>query len=98
MSNLQQLRQFGSGFQPTWRLALRCAGSALTVKIQKEIEMRELTMNEIQIVSGAGDDCPSGNNYGGVTEPTGIGDDLIAIYDGLVAVVSHVIERVANAL
>jgi len=67
---------------------------------QKEIEMRELTMSEMSMVSGAGDDCSSGdgNTYGGVSDTTTIGDDLINIYEGLVAATSHIIERVANAL
>ena len=67
---------------------------------QKEIEMRELTMNEIKMVSGAGDACSSGggNNYGGVSDTTSLGDDLVEIYEGIVAATSHVIERVANAL
>jgi len=64
--------------------------------------MRELTMSEISLVSGAGDDCSSGNsggnNYGGITEPSSVGDEIIDIYEGLVAATSHIIERVANAL
>ena len=63
--------------------------------------MRELTMTEIGYVSGAGKDCPSGeagNNIGGVTNPSSLGQDLINIYEGLVAMTSHIIERVANAL
>ena len=62
--------------------------------------MRELTLNEMNFVSGAGDDCSSGgsNNIGGVTEPGSLGDDLIEIYEGLVSATSYVIERVANAL
>lgn len=69
-------------------------------KTQKEIEMRELTMNEMSLVAGAGDDCSSGggNNIGGITESSTVGDDLINIYEGVVAAVSHVIERVAGAL
>ena len=60
--------------------------------------MRELTMQEMRLVSGAGDDCSSGgNNYGGVTDTASLGDDLIEVYEGLVAVTSHIIERVANA-
>ena len=60
--------------------------------------MRELTMQEMRRVSGAGDDCSSeGNNYGGVTDTASIGDDLIEVYEGLVAVTSHIIERVANS-
>ena len=62
--------------------------------------MRELTMSEMSLVSGAGDDCSSdgGNSYGGVSDTTTIGDDLINIYEGLVAATSYIIERVANAL
>ncbi len=63
--------------------------------------MRELTMNEMSLVAGAGDDCSSGgsgNNLGGITNSGGIGGDLINIYEGMVAAVSHVIERVARAL
>lgn len=62
--------------------------------------MRELTLSEMNLVSGAGDDCSSGggNDFGGVTDPSSLGDDLIEIYEGLVAVTSHIIERVANAL
>ena len=60
--------------------------------------MRELTLSEIEFVSGAGDDCPSGNNYGGITETSSVGDDLIELYEGLVAATSYVIERVARAL
>jgi hypothetical protein len=60
--------------------------------------MRELTMQEMRLVSGAGDDCSSdGNTYGGVTDTASLGDDLIEVYEGLVAVTSHIIERVANA-
>lgn len=63
--------------------------------------MRELTSSEIGLVSGAGADCSSGgggNNIAGVTQPETIGEDLVKIYEGLVAATSHVIERVANAL
>ena len=63
--------------------------------------MRELTANEIGLVSGAGGDCSSddgGNNLGGITNPGTIGDELVEIYEGLVAATSHIIERVANAL
>jgi len=53
----------------------------------------------MNFVSGAGDDCSSGgNNIGGVTEPSSLGNDLIEIYEGLVSATSYVIERVANAL
>ena len=61
--------------------------------------MRELTLNEMSFVSGAGDDCSSGgNNIGGVTDSASLGDDLINIYEGLVSATSYIIERVANAL
>jgi hypothetical protein len=38
------------------------------------------------------------NNYNGITNPGGIGDDLIDFYEGLVSATSHIIERVALAL
>ncbi len=63
--------------------------------------MRELTASEIGMVSGAGGDCSSGdggNNLAGITSPEKIGEELVAIYEGLVAATSHMIERVANAL
>ncbi|HNP64825.1 MAG TPA: hypothetical protein PKH39_12890 [Woeseiaceae bacterium] len=60
--------------------------------------MRELTMSEIGLVSGAGDECSGGGNeYGGVSEPESVGDDIVAIYEGLVSAASHIIERVANS-
>ncbi len=63
--------------------------------------MRELTVLEMDRVSGAADECTStdsSNNYGGVTDTGAIGNDLIEIYEGLVAATSYVIERVARAL
>jgi hypothetical protein len=62
--------------------------------------MRELTLSEMNMVAGAGDECPAddGNTYGGIKEPDTVGDEMIKIYEGLVAATSHVIERVANAL
>lgn len=64
--------------------------------------MRELTIGEMNLVSGAGGECASGgdggNNYGGVSDPSSLGEDIIEIYEGLVAATSHIIERVANAL
>lgn len=60
--------------------------------------MRELTSSEILLVSGAGDECPPGNDIGGVTDFPGLGKDLIDFYEGLIAATSHIIERVANAL
>ena len=60
--------------------------------------MRELTMQEMRLVSGAGDDCSAeGNNYGGVTDTSSLGQDLIEVYEGLVAVTSYIIERVADS-
>jgi hypothetical protein len=52
-------------------------------------------------VAGAAGECTSedsGNNYGGITETSSVGDDLIELYEGLVAATSYVIERVARAL
>ncbi|NNF40691.1 MAG: hypothetical protein HKN64_04880 [Woeseiaceae bacterium] len=63
--------------------------------------MRELTACELHIVSGGHGVCTaedSGNDLGGIKDSEGIGQDLINIYEGAVAAVSHVIERVANAL
>ena len=60
--------------------------------------MRELSLSEIRMVSGAGDECPTGNEIAGITDFPSIGGDLIAFYEGVVAAASHVIERVANAL
>jgi hypothetical protein len=50
------------------------------------------------MVSGAGDECPQGNDIGGITDFPALGGDLIAFYEGVVAAASHIIERVANAL
>ena len=60
--------------------------------------MRELTLNEMNLVSGAADDCGGGNNIGGVTDPGSLGQDMIDIYEGLVEATSYIIERVAEAL
>ena len=61
--------------------------------------MRELNTAELAFVSGGEDQvCTPDNSYGGITNPPGVGDDLIGIYEGLVSFTSHVIERVANAL
>ena len=61
--------------------------------------MRELTTAELDFVSGGGDECKDegGNNIAGVTDSGSLGGDLINIYEGLVEVTSHIIERVANA-
>jgi len=61
--------------------------------------MRELTVAELEFVAGGADECSSGgNNYGGVTDTSSIGEELIEIYEGIVEATSYVIERVANAL
>lgn len=63
--------------------------------------MRELTMGELQFVSGGTGVCTaedSGNDIAGITDSESVGQDLINIYEGLVAATSHVIERVASAL
>jgi hypothetical protein len=64
--------------------------------------MRVLTMEEIGMVTGGSGGCSSGggdgNNLGGISDPGSLGNDLIAIYEGLVAATSYIIERVANAL
>lgn len=68
--------------------------------------MRELTMSEIGFVSGAGDECSGGggsgdsggNSYGSINDTSSVGNEIIELYEGLVAATSHIIERVANAL
>lgn len=63
--------------------------------------MRVLTIAEMNAVAGGTGVCTpqnSGNNYAGVTNTDSFGDDLVAIYEGLVSATSHIIERVANAL
>ncbi len=62
--------------------------------------MRELTVCELGVVSGAGDECwtGGGNSIGGITEPGTLGGGIIDIYEGLVEATSYIIERVANAL
>lgn len=62
--------------------------------------MRELNATELSFVSGAGDECDSesGNDFGGISDTDNVGDDLVNIYEGVVQAVSHVIERVADAL
>ena len=69
--------------------------------------MRELTTEEIGFVTGGHcEDSGSsggqsggseGNDIGGIKDSGSLGEDLINIYEGLVEVTSHVIERVANA-
>lgn len=59
--------------------------------------MRELTNAELFFVSGGTGQCTPGNSYGGVRDTSSVGNDLINIYEGLVAAASHVIERVSRA-
>lgn len=60
--------------------------------------MRELNAAELAFVSGGAEQvCTPENSYGGISDPPGVGDDLVNIYEGLVYFTSHVIERVANA-
>jgi hypothetical protein len=70
-------------------------------EFKRRLKMRDLTMSELEFVSGGTGDCSagdSGNDIGGVTDSAGLGEDLINIYEGLVEATSHIIERVANAL
>ena len=63
--------------------------------------MRELTIEEMGMVAGGTGECTAeqgGNNYGGVTDTSALGQELIDIYEGMVAAASHIIERVASAL
>ncbi len=63
--------------------------------------MRELTMSELQFVSGGTGVCTAedgGNDLGGIKDSESLGQDLVNIYEGIVAATSHVIERVASAL
>ncbi len=67
----------------------------------KEVDaMRELQTTEFEFVSGAGEECSSGsgNEYGGVSDTESFGDELVNLYEGVVQAVSHVLERVANAI
>jgi hypothetical protein len=71
--------------------------------INMEVDvMRELTTTELAFVAGGGQQqctpSDSGNDYGGVKDTKGFGDDLVDLYEGLVQATSHVIERVASAL
>lgn len=64
--------------------------------------MRDLNKEEILYVAGGhrkGVCTPanSGNNYGGITNTAATGNDFINLYEGAVAGMSHVFERVAEA-
>jgi len=57
-------------------------------------------MKEWDAVSGGVDSCSSsesGNTYGGVSNTETVGQEIVNIYEGLVAATSHIIERVADA-
>ena len=64
--------------------------------------MRELLSEEIRLVCGGMGVCTpedsGGNQFSGISDTSSLGHDLINIYEALVEVTSHVIERVANAL
>ncbi len=63
--------------------------------------MRELSVTELQCVAGGHDVCTpesAANDYAGIQNTKSVGDDLIDIYEGAVAAMSHIIERVALAL
>ncbi|MGH8194341.1 MAG: hypothetical protein ACREQ8_08090 [Woeseiaceae bacterium] len=60
--------------------------------------MRDLNTTEVQVVAGGSNQCTPENSYGGVTDTGSVGQDLINIYEGVVAAASHIIERVAGAL
>ena len=62
--------------------------------------MRELKTEELTFVAGGEGVCTSsdsGNSYGGISEPSSLGQDLIDIYEGAVFAMSHIMERVALA-
>lgn len=60
--------------------------------------MRDLNTTEVHLVAGGNNQCTPENSYGGVTDTDSVGQDLIDIYEGVVAAASHIIERVAGAL
>jgi hypothetical protein len=63
--------------------------------------MRVLTITEMAAVTGGTGECTpenSGNDYMGVKNTESVGQELIEIYEGVVAAASHIIERVAGAL
>ena len=60
--------------------------------------MRNLNMEEIGFVSGAGDTCDSGGGTSSVGTQTTLKEDLVAAYEGVIAAVVYVAERVASAL
>jgi hypothetical protein len=76
---------------------MHCA-SARNWQINMEVEaMRELKKEELLFVAGGEGVCTPGNSYGGISNPSATGGDFINLYEGAVAGVSHIIERVAEA-
>jgi hypothetical protein len=61
------------------------------------IVMRELDKMELELVSGGHGVC-SANDFGGIKNTGTLTDDLISIYESLIAATSYMIERVAKAL
>ena len=62
--------------------------------------MRELTTTELEFVSGGKSGCTrasSGNSYGGISQPSSLGQDLINNYEGRIEATSYMIERVATS-
>ena len=62
--------------------------------------MRNLNGEETRLVAGGTGVCTaegSGNEFNGITNTSTLGQDLINIYEALVEVTSHIIERVAGA-
>ena len=63
--------------------------------------MRVLNQQELAFVCGAEGVCTpedSGNQYSGIADTTTVGDELVNLYEAAVFAVSHIIERVADAL
>ena len=66
--------------------------------------MRELTLNEVSMVSGgASNDCGGSVTVGtgGITIKSstgGVYNDIVNVYEGLVDSMSYVIERVAKSM
>jgi len=69
----------------------------MTINMEVD-DMRELKLEELGCVAGGEGVCTPANSYGGINDPSSFADDAIAIYEGAVSVMSHIIERVALAL
>jgi hypothetical protein len=62
--------------------------------------MRELTVTELDFVAGGHQQCSSesgGNTYGGISDTSSLGREIIEIYEGLVQATSYIMERIADA-